>query len=611
MKHNYLILFIFVFLFLGNKISAQQARIEGFIFTDQNQNCLFDNNLDLPQVGTVVSAFNQNSGSTFYANTDTNGFYTINNLPAGDYIIAPHLPYDGLYYNFTCTTPSVVRTLAAQQTDTVSFGLTSRAISPLVRADISAHHLVQCDTGKIMISCDNIGTAIAFGVQMEVELDPYLSFLSSETFGLGTTTVIPVGNNKFVVEIDSLSRPIGNFARQLIIFKVLVSCNADIGQTHLSRLRLITNDSLAVQPNYANAILQVEKDSCISADSLQFRIINPTIPTTQPYIVTQDNIMLRQGQPTLQSGATETVTVASVANATYRLETKQPAGIPAILGDSIAWAIAPSCTANDKLSSFATWYYTGNATPFVDADARNNTAVFAPNSLTASPIGYDSLHFINQGTPLEYNIQIANPTGAPVSNVGVLWQLDTMLDIKTIEPYAATHPYTWFLSGNDSFYFLFDNLTLPASATNLDATASLSFRIRPKSNLPEGTVIRNSAILQLGSANIVSNSVFHTISGNNSFIRVLSFEHLQLPKTTIKLFPNPMRDRATLQFSSEKPIHAAQLKVFNSVGQIVFLASSTHNNFEIERQNLPSGCYVFQIFGSDGALLGLGKLILE
>jgi hypothetical protein len=504
-----------------------------------------------------------------------------------------------------------VRTLTASQSDTVNFGLTPRTFSPLVRADISAHHLVQCDTGKVIISCDNIGTNQAQNVQIEVELDPYLSFLSSESFGLGTTTVTSVGNNKFVIAIDSLTRPVSGFTRQLVIFKVLVSCNADIGQTHLSQLHLLNNDSLFIQPSYSDAILQVEKDSCIGTDSLKFRIINPTIPTTQPYIVTQDNIMLRQGQPTLPSGATETITIASVANATYRVETKQPAGIPAILGDSIAWAIAPSCTANDKLSSFATWYYTGNSTPFVDADARNNTAVFAPNSLVASPIGYDTAHFINQGTPLEYSIHISNTTSAPVSNVGVLWQLDTMLDIKTIEPYAATHPYTWFLSGTNSFYFLFDGLTLPAS-TELDATASLSFRIRPKSNLPEGTVIRNSAILQLGSANLVSNSVFHTIGGgNNSFIRVLSFEHLQLPKTTIKLFPNPMRDRATIQFSSEKPIHAAQLKVFNSVGQIVFLASATDNNFEIERQNLPSGCYVFQLFGSDGALLGLGKLILE
>jgi hypothetical protein len=611
MKYAYLILTLFACLWGANKTTAQQARIEGFIFTDQNANCLFDNAPDMPQIGIVVSATDSSTGSIFYANTDSNGFYAINNLPASTYSVRPHLPYNGLYYNLSCTTPSVVRPLTAQQTDTVSFPLAPLAIAPLVRADISSHHLVQCDTGKLLISCDNIGSQQALGVQIEVEIDPYLSFLSSQSFGLGNTTVSPSGNNRVLITIDSLSENSSPSARQLVVLDVFVSCNADIQQTHLSRLRLLNNDTFAVQPNYSDAILSVQKDSCTNTtDSVKFRIINPTTPTTQPYIVTQDNIMLRQGQAVLTGGSTQTITEASSLTSTYRLEVKQPSGIPAILGDSIAWEIAPSCAANDKLSSFTTWYYTGNSSPFVDTDARNNTAAFEPNSLTASPIGYDSAHFINQGTPIEYNIHIANTTAAPVSTVGVLLQLDTLLDLSTITPYAATHPYTWTLTGNNSLYFVFDNINLP-NTTNLNATASLAFRILPKSQLPENSVISSNAIVQLGTNNITTNTIFHTIGGNNSFIRVLSFEHLQLTKTDIKVFPNPMKDRATLQFSSDKPTTASALKIYNAVGQNVLSATTTDNNFEIVRQNLPAGVYVYQIFDTNGALLGLGKLLLE
>lgn len=109
-----------------------------------------------------------------------------------------------------------------------------------------------------------------------------------------------------------------------------------------------------------------------------------------------------------------------------------------------------------------------------------------PLAGTPELIGLDSMlkfqiRFQNTGNDLAYDITIRDT-------------LSQWLEPLSIEPGAASHPYTWELRHPGEVRFLFKNIQLPDSTSNEPASHGfIQYKIRQKPALPRGTLLQNRA----------------------------------------------------------------------------------------------------------------------
>jgi len=90
----------------------------------------------------------------------------------------------------------------------------------------------------------------------------------------------------------------------------------------------------------------------------------------------------------------------------------------------------------------------------------------------------------------------------------------------------------------------------------------------------------------------------------------------EIPQQTISTFPNPFTTQTTITF--QKPLfttHNSQLHLFTPLGQKVSIKYSVTQNesktiFHIDRGNLSSGVYFFQII-SEEEIIASGKLVVQ
>jgi N-acetylneuraminic acid mutarotase len=80
-------------------------------------------------------------------------------------------------------------------------------------------------------------------------------------------------------------------------------------------------------------------------------------------------------------------------------------------------------------------------------------------------------------------------------------------------------------------------------------------------------------------------------------------------KLSFSIFPNPVHDHFTLQLS-ELPSPDSRLFIYDANGEIVLTSLITRQISAIQRNDLPSGVYFFEI-NSDQKKAGSGKLIFE
>ena len=80
--------------------------------------------------------------------------------------------------------------------------------------------------------------------------------------------------------------------------------------------------------------------------------------------------------------------------------------------------------------------------------------------------------------------------------------------------------------------------------------------------------------------------------------------------TKYRLFPNPFNDVATLEIENITSKSAA-LIIYNTTGQAVRSAKTSGRQIKIERQNLASGIYFFQLHADDGHIITSGKFFVE
>jgi hypothetical protein len=159
------------------------------------------------------------------------------------------------------------------------------------------------------------------------------------------------------------------------------------------------------------------------------------------------------------------------------------------------------------------------------------TGSFDPNDKTAQPIGNGAEHYIDKNTRIKYTIQFQNTGTDTAFNVKIFDNLDSNIDISSLEILGSSHTFNYSLS-NRKLKLYFDNILLPDSNINLSASQGfVCYSVLPKQNIDGKTIFNTADIYFDYNTPITTNTTFHTIGTVK--------EPIQLSANNISLYPNP------------------------------------------------------------------------
>ena len=563
--------------------------LEGDVFLDENEDCV--NNGELPLEGWLITA--TKSGQSFYATSGSDGRYEMQQLDTGSYevtITPPSIYWASCADSYTVDLPSPF------SSETLDIPAQADVSCPLMTVDISTNFLRRCFSSTYAVQYCNQGTTPAIDASVEVTLDPFLSYVSSSlpfsqqdgptyTFGLGI--VNPNECENFYITVD-------------------VSCDAELGQTHCTEAHVFP-DSTCLDTLWAGPILNVS-GQCVG-DSVNFLIENvgADMEMQHQYIVTEDNIMLMEAPFQLGAGSTRQVSLPIAGNATYRLEAAQAQGFPLLLGSPYASASLEGC--NGVNPGFVTIFPNNDSGPFTDIDCQENVGSYDPNDKQVFPRGYGEEKFVRPGTELEYLIRFQNTGTDTAFTVVIRDTLSELLDVSSVRPGAASHDYTYRLYGEGILEFRFDDILLPDSTTNLEASQGfVKFSARHQPDAALGSTIKNEAGIYFDfNAPVITNTTSVTL-GENFIISDIREEGLAGENIRIEAYPNPFREESTIEIKGVE-IQEGLLLLYDGQGRLAREKAFRGSKLGFQREGLPGGLYFFTILEA-GKLIGTGKVVI-
>lgn len=186
---------------------------------------------------------------------------------------------------------------------------------------------------------------------------------------------------------------------------------------------------------------------------------------------------------------------------------------------------------------------------------------------------YYTIHFQNTGTAAALNIALTDT-------------LSQYLDLSTFERINYSHSNSTVLVGN-VLQFNFDNINLPDSTSNSSGSKGfVQYRVKPKANLPGGTVIDNRAFIYFDyNAPIITNTT------HNTYELVTGIE--QISKNDFSIYPNPSTGVITL--SPEKAAVTMNVSVHNMLGDVVFESKNLQGSSQLDLSALSNGIYIVKV----------------
>lgn len=561
--------------------------LQGRVFFDENENCTDEGEQAL--AGWLVKA--TKGQQSFFGTSDADGRYSMQ-LDTGSFLVT-YFP-SGPYWQ-SCAAEYQATLPMPYDTATLDIAGQAETDCPLLEVDLSVPFLRRCFNSNYIVSYCNNGTTPAMDATVEVTLDPFLLYQSSSipfTEQNGNTFTFDLG----FVDVNEC----GQFS-----IEVKVDCDASLGQTHCSEAHIFP-DTICIDPFWQGPVIDV--NGACTADSVHFQIMNSggDMLLEQKYIVTEDNIMLMMSGFQLGSGQSTSFSLPVNSPATYRMDAEQAQGFPYLLGSPVASLSLEGC---DGLNpGFVTIFPDDDAQPFVDIDCQDNIGAYDPNDKQAFPLGYEAEHFIRPGTELEYKIRFQNTGSDTAFTVIIRDTLSEWIDISTLRPGAASHPYAWRIYGPGILEFRFDNILLPDSTTNEPASRGVvEFKVQHEPDAPLGTVIENSAAIFFDfNAPVITNTTWHTLGEN--FI-VISQSRAIEEKANLKVYPNPFAESATFSWDGAL-LNQGRFLLYDSQGRMVRTETISGQYHTFNRRGLPAGLYFFRL-ENDRNLAATGKLIIQ
>ena len=219
---------------------------------------------------------------------------------------------------------------------------------------------------------------------------------------------------------------------------------------------------------------------------------------------------------------------------------------------------------------------------------------FDPNDKTVFPMGVTDENLVLMNEPLSYTIRFQNTGNDYAKNVVVIDTLSSALDLETFEVVAASHNLKTNYTSDGVVEFRFDNIMLLDSTTNEpESHGFVKYRIKAKKDLPDNTVIENTAHIYFDyNPAVVTNTTMNTMT--YTILKNEESTAIEVPyNATVKLYPNPIRDYSVLEFDNAGN-DLFQLTISDVTGKIINTMQTSGNSF-IVGKGLDKGVYLYSL----------------
>ncbi len=581
------------------------SQVTGKVFTDNViSNCTKEPSEQALGGRTLII----NPGN-YVVQTNANGVWGIGYLPIGTYTITIDTVNNHVFpmcpINQAFNVTNVNNIISGPD-----FGIVTSMPCSAPEISIFAPALRRCSSQNIFVNACNLNTGSLpiINAYSDIELDSYLSLLNS------SITYSTIGINKYRFQLGTIN------PGQCITFTVFaqVSCTASLGQTLCMQAELFPADPCVFDtipsPNnpdnpagpgggspvpcnlpWDQSSLSVN-GQCQN-DTVCFTITNTGVPVGgdmecyAPVRVYIDGVLTYMDSIKLIGG--QTVSYCYPGNGqTWILQADQH---PLHPGNSHPNAHVEAC------GNISNWTPGGintmpldDADPIVDIFCRQITGPMDPNDKTGYPTGLTNSHYIHPNQPLEYAIRFQNTGNDTAFTVIVRDTLDLNLNIFSVIPGVASHPYQFRMYGPRVLEWTFSNIQLPDSNINEpESHGFVTFHVNQNPNLSNGTVIKNDVDIYFDfNAPIITNETFHTI---NNAIQTLPIttnikENAEDLNSSAIIYPNPTN--SILNYKINDKSNHCNIEVYNSLGERIHFSKTSHKEGVIDLSKHISGMYL-------------------
>ena len=586
------------FLFVaGDPDVCEQVTISGQVFLDTLVNCSFDAG-EPGLAGWSVEVTNTQFGLSQTVSTDALGYYTAVGF------FDPNLPNMGFELSLSnapasilpCGDPVVVPVPSGASSVTADLPVTLETDCQALWVDIGAPTFRPCMNSTMTVQyCSFSGFLIA-GASVEVTFDDSLSVLGSS---LPWTSVV---GNTYTFDIGDVDpADCGSFT-----VSVQVNCGVQVGESLCSEALIFPAENCdAGASSWTGASIRVE--SACETDQVRFTIHNigtGDMAGQLDFIIVEDVVMYMSTPFELPQGGQTDIFVPATG-ATWRLEAEQEPGHPGFY-QPVAWMEGCGGLNTPGLVNL---FPVNNTDPFESVFCLEATAAIDPNDKRGFPYGLGDERYIEPNQSLDYLIRFQNTGTDTAFNIVIVDTLSGLLQPGSVRPGASSHDYTFETDGNGVIRFVFENVLLPDSTTDLEASQGfVKFRIDQQPDLPEGAEIFNSAAIYFDFMDaVITNETVHRIKED---LLVLSVKEASVEGLPVQVLPNPFRQWATLRLPAGTQVEHGHLKIVDAYGRLVSESSFQGQELLLDGRELRAGIYVFQLF--DGQRwLSSGKLIVQ
>lgn len=188
-----------------------------------------------------------------------------------------------------------------------------------------------------------------------------------------------------------------------------------------------------------------------------------------------------------------------------------------------------------------------------DIDTSNNSVMrcypvksaWDPNFKDVNPIGQGPTGIVLPGTEFTYTIGFQNTGNDTATDIYLIDTLDADLDINSLEILFASHPMQFSIINGNILRFQFNHIMLPDSNINeMLSHGFVVYKIKHKNGIANGSQIFNTAYIYFDqNPAVVTNTTHNTID--------VSLGIKENYPGVISLYPNPVNDILTVEFSNE------------------------------------------------------------
>lgn len=566
--------------------------IEGRVILDENQNCVSDES-DLGLQNWTIKV--QGQERAYYTTTNEEGEYEFN-LPVGDYLLSAVPP--SAYWANSCENEYAVNLTAADSTLEVSIPVSPIIDCPLIAVHVATNRLRRCFPNTYVVDYCNKGTIAGEDIYIDLTLDEFLIVDSTDL------PYTPLENNVYRFPIGAIE--VGECGEFKVHTTLTCDLSIPLGQVHCVEAHAFP-DSLCLPPNQNWDGSSIDVSASCRSDTVFFNIGNfgeGNMSAPLNYIVIEDQIILHEKSFQLEQGAYLIDTIVGFSERRYTMLAQQSEGSP---GNAFPNVTMVNCVASSLGVSVDLPADPGS--PFRGIHCQENIDSYDPNDKRGWPMGFGEEQIIFPNTEIEYMIRFQNTGTDTAYKVVISDPLPTTLDVTSLSLGASSHPYNWSIEDNNSLTFTFNNILLPDSTTNLEASQGfVSFTLQQQADLALGTTITNTAAIYFDFNDpIYTNTSRHKV-GTLFSQALVATPDLSGQNLGVKVYPNPFSKTTSFRIEKVKP-QAVRLHLYDLSGRLIRIADYATTNFQFDRAALANGLYTYQLILADGSR-GHGKIAI-